>query len=210
MRISGEKEKTILLSIQNEFDQNQKKLDGIIIKHRDIANGCQSFINLSKPNPEVVTEDSLGKLLISILQIPNYWPETGAINSVISSGNISLIKNEELKYLLNSLPGKIDEYKYAETNIREGAMYHIKPLVVKLYPMRFSQVVNDLGEVIPGEAVDKSPFDYNQSSIFSNMELTNNVEMKRFDSEIAWDRAIKIKAYQDQILNLISGELENK
>ena len=62
-RISGEKEKTILLSIQSEFEKNQKQLEKVIIDHRGIADGCKSFVNLCKPNPEIVSEDSLRKLI---------------------------------------------------------------------------------------------------------------------------------------------------
>ena len=136
-------------------------------------------------------------------------PENGAISSVISSGNISLIKNDELKYLLNSWPGKINLYKYSTALLQDGVMNDIKPAILKYYPIQNLQMVNTLEDSLSRETSDVSLFEYSQNLIFSDMELANNVELKRIDSENAWTRAIEIRDLQQEILTLVSEELKN-
>ena len=136
-------------------------------------------------------------------------PENGAISSVISSGNISLIKNDELKYLLNSWPGKINLYKYSTALLHDVVMNGIKPAIMKYYPIQNLQMVNTLEDSLSRETSDVSLFEYSQNLIFSDMELANNVELKRIDSENAWTRAIEIRDLQQEILTLVSEELKN-
>ena len=191
-RTASLQERTMLLSIQSEFIENQKKLEQIISNHREISDGCKTFVSLCKPNPELISEVDLRNLIRSILWIPVYSPDKGAISSVISSGNISLIKNDKLKYLINSWSGKVEHYEYGESNIRNHVINGIIPTITRYYPIQNLQMINSL-DYSPGDVNDTSPFQYDQKLIFSDLELVNNVELKKTDTETAWTRANELK-----------------
>ena len=195
-------EQKVLKSLQADFQDNQQQLERIIELYRDESWTIRRFLEHFQPEPEFLPADSMKNFINSLLYIPKYNPNHGAVNSAISSGKISLIRHEELNKLLNTWPAKIDHNDYNATNLQKSVQDHLTPLLAGYYPIR-----NNLANVVLGQP-NPSKLRYDQSQILSSLKLESLVEIRRLNSEVVLQRSMELRDFQARILELIERELK--
>jgi hypothetical protein len=124
-------EKQNLLALQEEFSKNKAKIQEIIQQNIQNISGAekmiQSFSNTSK--------DTISEQTIAIYGSEtfgaeiNFEPETGVLTEIISSGQLKLIQNNELKHKLAGLQSKIDEIKQQEKEVLDYRILAIKQMI---------------------------------------------------------------------------------
>ena len=112
-------EQIYLLALQNEFKKNEDILDTTISLNKEIIKGTETLLSFF----DIAVFDTLSQKTIShnISQAMAaeiyYNPSTGVITEIISSGNLKLIKNQELKQKLASFGNTLELLKHQENEV---------------------------------------------------------------------------------------------
>ena len=99
-----------LKSLKEEYESNLMLFDESFSHHIPRWNNLDVFFNFSNKNSFEEMDSVLNILTINW----SFNPNLGATNSLISSGYIELLKNDEIKKLVSRMPFLIDDYTEEE------------------------------------------------------------------------------------------------
>ena len=99
-----------LKSLKEEYESNLMLFDQSFSHHIPRWNNLDVFFNFSNKNSFEEMDSVVNILTINW----SFNPNLGATNSLISSGYIELIKNDEIKKLVSRMPFLIDDYTEEE------------------------------------------------------------------------------------------------
>ena len=124
---------------------------------------------------------------------------------LIASGKIALIKNETLNLKLNAWPTELEKFDYMLNYMVEDWVSN-ESGYSEHYQFRnlFWNQIPRLGKLSP------SLFHYNQEAMLSNPKMENSVEWKRLNSEVQVVQILALSKLQQEILDLIDSELEER
>lgn len=106
-----EKERLILNGIKKVFEQNLVEL-----LNRDYPKINEAYevsielLGYIGPSPSNLSTHTLDSLLYPILSMSSYYPSTGVIDELLYSGQLSLIRNIDLRNHLSNWPGMMEDY----------------------------------------------------------------------------------------------------
>jgi len=158
-------EKTILIDLKAEIISNIDALEETIEEHEKAFNASQELARLinSPSERERLADKTINNLFITAQNNWTYNPNTGILNSIISSGQINYIRNNKLKYLLTSL-----------SDLTEDAMESTRAIGVDRNPL-----INAV-RVASIELNEERILKFNPKKIFETPEL--NIANKRLFS----------------------------
>ncbi len=135
----------------------------------------------------------------------NFSPNTGVLSEIISSGNLNLIQNQELKHKLAAFGSWIEKIKQQEeevlTNRRDNLIY------ITNYG-NFKSLYNSLGRDMNWETTLDS---VNNKALVSSIGQLNRILLFQQSSYVTTrDFYLPLKDEIEKILDLISSELENE
>jgi hypothetical protein len=121
-------EQQYLKDLKEEFTYNKKELQRVThLNDNNIVNALELIDNLGSISPEM-TENKFGALARGSLSYEiQFNPSQGVLNEIISSGNLSLISNKELKFSLSSWSGLMSEIK-----LQEEELHRIRYLTIDI------------------------------------------------------------------------------
>jgi len=98
-------EQTLLGDLKTEINSNLIALTNVINEHYKSLKAAQELMVYSrKPREfENIADSTANRLVSTMNQNWTYNPQTGIVNSIISSGQLNYIQNKELKYLIASI-----------------------------------------------------------------------------------------------------------
>jgi len=132
---------SVLNSLKSEFQINKERL----VKHSEIHSRtlkkAQDYSTRLMTGE--VTEFSDIWINGKISRFGTYDPINGAINSLISTGRIEVIKNDSLKTLLSSWHTIVADYREEGDWDREFVLDQWVPFLMKHFPNRFNGYPND-------------------------------------------------------------------
>ena len=99
-----------LKSLKEEYESNLMLFDQSFSHHIPRWNNLDVFFNFSNKNSFEEMDSVVNILTINW----SFNPNLGATNSLISSGYIELLKNDEIKKLVSRMPFLIDDYTEEE------------------------------------------------------------------------------------------------
>lgn len=162
------KEQQILISLREEFKQNIKELEFDHDVNLSCINAIVMLLNFDETKSfETKTIDSLiGK----IFNFATFDARQGVMNDIISSGNLELIKDSNLRYVLNQWTGELDDYEDDAVIRREYWINNVPPILYKFLPLRNADATMDREDykrdiLIPPIQVPKSNYDEFLSSL---------------------------------------------
>jgi len=195
----------VLIKLKKEFIENQNLLKGIIPLHKRTEYSNNRLLELIGPIPTEKKLDSLGYYVNDLIFIPKYTPNKSVLNSVIASGDINYIENEEITYKITHWKGKLEQYNYWITVVSSISIDQIIPFTLEYFPFRNMKSMKGL------EYFDKatlSEFVFDQNRLLTSMEFENLVEIRRLISIQLKVSIEEIQISQDEILRLIKEELD--
>jgi len=107
VRISRIVEQSILSNLQEDFNKNQQEIEVLIFANIKYERNLKKFIDILKSSPEKKIIEIADTLAMAAIAAPTYIPTTSTIDVIISTGNIDLIQNEELKTLISRFKREI-------------------------------------------------------------------------------------------------------
>jgi len=94
-------EQKILGELKSDFLYNKRELNRNIKKATALVNRCDSLIVLFGLPKESVNLNNVVRFTRLLSAYSTFDPSNGALNSLISSGNLNIIKNDSLKMRLS-------------------------------------------------------------------------------------------------------------
>ena len=106
-----EKERLILNGIKDVFHDNLVQLSGTEYDRLDRAHQATlGLMDMASPNPSNFSGHVIDSLLSLVMSLPSFYPSTGVIDELLNSGQLSLIRDIELKNHLSNWPGLLKDY----------------------------------------------------------------------------------------------------
>ncbi|MDP5231420.1 MAG: DUF6090 family protein [Cellulophaga sp.] len=131
-RIERKSETSILLDLQVEFEENLKDAERVYEGNKIIYDAVTALQhNFSEPN---LSQRKLDTLMYNVFDWFDYTPRPGASENLINSGNLSLIKNNELRKLLTFWSGVEAELDDDEALAIRYSQDIILPFLAEIYP----------------------------------------------------------------------------
>jgi hypothetical protein len=125
-------ETTILKQLQTEFKSNLKQLDEKNALKRDaIHSSLELFRYIDFPN--LRNRDSINYHLARTIPYTTFDP---IVNDLASSGDLRIIKNNELKKMLSFWTSEILDVREEELNWKEYRDNKYVPFIIKYYQLR--------------------------------------------------------------------------
>ncbi|MCB9014144.1 MAG: hypothetical protein H6539_08905 [Bacteroidales bacterium] len=115
-RLENQAEQQALVNLKQDFNFNKDKLLYLISESDSIINISIRVLNHTGNKYQSNTPLNMDSLLGPLVTTPKYYPKNGFLDDLIDSGNLGLIKNENLRMLLSSWNPSIGNIKEREGN----------------------------------------------------------------------------------------------
>ncbi len=159
-----------------------------------------SLLTLSGPNPEPTTLEDLVELLDLSFRHQTTELRSGAVQALISSGNIGEVRNPDLMALLAGWPAQISNLRnrtqLLESN-RERLIEFLYPLLPTL------DIAQNTGQM---SAYPHSDFDTDTRVVLDNLEFEGRVANRAMMVEDALVVVGRLDADAQRMLDLIESE----
>jgi hypothetical protein len=198
-RKMNSQEQELLEGLKIEFTANLKRLDKVLQLHKNSIESANEIMTYFNEDISGIPEAKFDSLLFHIQNVWTFNPRKGLLNSVITSGQINLISNVELKTQLASFEDMVNDI---EEETRE----------MSLLGANFYSITNEYINIGKQNALGYKIFinegfqsDYNR--FFKDIRAYNNI-----NNEISWsydllDEEIEIMQSIERIIELITEEL---
>lgn len=201
-RNNRKEEKTILKALQTEISENQLILTLDLEKHNSVFRLIKELSDYISPEPEKIDDNRLDSLMFGLGWLPGYVPKEGVINSILASGKISLIQNNELNSKLAGWSSLLNNYNTTLNWSEKDVFELILPYIKDKYP--FKRTLPYYGS----ETLEKSKFSFSQVALLSDLEFESIVAERVIDASDVLKSANKLYDFQSDILKLIETELK--
>ncbi|MBO3115438.1 hypothetical protein J4050_01685 [Winogradskyella sp. DF17] len=201
-RLNTIEEQTILKALKTEISENQITLTKDLQRHTNVLRLLTELSDYIEPEPKLISDKRLDSLMFSLGWLPSYNPKEGVLNSVISSGKISLIKNTELNSKLASWTSLMNEYNTALNWSEKDVFDLVLPYLQKKYPLKRAL------KYFITKNKSKSKFEFSQEALLSDMAFETIVAERIIDASDSLEAAKDLFDFQLQILELFEKELK--
>ena len=202
-RLNSIEEKTILKALSTEISENQIILKKDLKRHSDLVRLLTELSDYIEPKPQTISETRLDSLMFSLGWLPGYTPKEGVLNSILTSGKISLIKNNKLNSKLASWNSILNQYNKAQNWSEKDVFDMVLPYIQKKYPLKRAL------KFFNSDTKIKSKFKFSQEALLSDMEFETIVAERIIDASDSYDAAKDLYEFQSEILKLIKNELKD-
>ena len=108
-------EQEYLFSLKEEFNYNLIALEKAMSINEKNFDNALKISNLMGPQVPVITEKEFAKLAMNMTNFEvQYRPNQAVLDEIISSGKLSVFKNNKLKFALSSSNGLLNKVKFQE------------------------------------------------------------------------------------------------
>ncbi|NQZ77013.1 MAG: hypothetical protein HRT61_13060 [Ekhidna sp.] len=203
-------EETVLLSkLLQEQIADKKVLENAIERH-EWMNGkldtLQSIIyHLEQIDLDSIDQQRFEIYLNILYYTPSYKPKQGFLNSAISSGQIALISNDSISSIIAYWGGLYQDYQESVENVNNLVSFQIIPYLTGKHP--FSNASKAL-QIIENSFGSK--FKYDRKQVLNDMKVESLTELKRVDAELALEKAKKLPALNDVLIQLLEKEIKSR
>ena len=111
-------EQQYLLSLQTEFKTNLKKINSCLKENKERIDAVEIMLSLFDINVrDTISDNAISDIFYSVISgEATYMPSKGVLTDIISSGNLNLIQNAQLRQHLASFESGLDFLKLQETS----------------------------------------------------------------------------------------------
>jgi hypothetical protein len=111
-------EQQYLLSLQTEFETNLKKINSCLKENKERVIAVENMLALFDTSVrDTISGKAISDIFYSVMSgEATYNPSKGVLTDIISSGNLNLIQNTQLRQNLASFESSLDFLKLQETS----------------------------------------------------------------------------------------------
>lgn len=200
-------EKNYLVALREEFKINLSKLDETIDLNNEIIDKVDKLIQVFQQEViDTISETTVVNYFFEAFSTEvNYAPNIGVLTEIISSGNLRLIQNQELKHKLTSFESYLNEIKHQENEInipRLEIMEHFRNKA------NYKRYLEELGWDPGWESIYEN---WSNKELFTTLHFFNSLFFYQITSGAANDyRYLPAKEYMEATLVLINSEINEQ
>lgn len=202
-RIERQKEKILLASLHQEFVDNREILDHESSRGEGFASALSQMLYLTGPKYDEIGEREFERIFYGAVSgSPHYDPKRNTFNEMISTGKLTIIRNEELRKLLTNWDNILIELKAQETlcnNYREN----IKAIFIKNGSLVNELILNGQIDSL-GLDVGNYQFDIDNRNLLTLPEFENNAMFRYLVLRNLVEYYEEIRNYINKIIQLTS------
>lgn len=195
-------EQIILHDLKGELLDNKKVIHTAIADYNSILRRSSEILSMIESKKYDLPPHTLDTILEAFIFPPTYNPFEGVINTISSSGKLSLIQNKEITYRLTTIKGITADFRYwagiDKTNVRNFNT----PFIMDKYPVK--SLLRDVFNEPP------SKFKRNAKALFEDVKMESLTELRRVNSIVIIEKLKKVELKQNELINLIQKELKTK
>ena len=184
-------EQVNLKILKSEFTFNKIELQRNIEKAMRLKGRADSLLILFKVPQSNIDPENLRFLTLGLSAYSTYDPSNGALNNLISSGQLNLIKNDSLRIILSKWFGEVQDVKEDEVRIMNYGDTHLEPIKLKFLNYHAA-----------------SHFHRNSIELIENPEFENIVARMLRGVEYIIENYESLDLEIENILKLIDQEIE--
>jgi hypothetical protein len=199
-------EQQYLKDLKEEFTYNKKELQRVKnLNDKNILNALELIDNLGSISPEM-TEKKFGALSRGSLSFEiQFNPSQGVLDEIISSGNLSLIRNRKLKFSLSTWSGLMSEIK-----LQEEELHRIRYLTIDIIRNNANLRMAVHGPWLDSLGIKQSKFKRGNLHLLNYLPFEGHMMgFVTMSISINKNEYQKIENKIDEILFLIKDELNN-
>jgi len=193
-------EQKILKSLHGEFQENLKKFD-IAYKVHSERKKVIHYSMLADLKP--LSADSLSSILNIVNRNWTFDPFQGIYNSVINSGKIELISNDNLKSKIARLQDLIRDYQEEEKGTQQHSIQNLYPYEISQPLGSFRYFTGDAGDENEALEVKENLIKFFQSQQYNNVMIPLDGWMSGI-----FEEGPILREEMVSIINLIEEEIE--
>jgi hypothetical protein len=167
-------EHELIRALLDDFGQNAERVDSIGTLHRSRRLALERLLEASS-NPASADGDSLSYWLSRLYQGHTVEVVEGTLNTLLSSGQLSLIRNDSLRVRLSEWPAAIGDFHEIEMIVANVIFNDVYPATRDYIPL-----VTVFGlEAARPALLDQQTLDFIGGRTFENL-LTQSVFLERY------------------------------
>ena len=137
-RLAKLEEKVILENLLNEFETNHIDLKKAIANREKGLNANKELLELMNSDISHLSTQRLDSLIGISRYITTFEPKTGIIDGIINSGKTDLIENDDLRKMLSSWAGALEDLQTVEKDQSNIIISQYNPYLGKYLTLRNS------------------------------------------------------------------------
>jgi len=205
-RIERNEEQLIMSNLKEDFDYNKRTLDSLVTYQNKSKQTQLAILDYTGKKSKPDSEKEFNIMLEALFQTAEFYPRNGALNDLINSGRLRIIKNQKLRNLLASWESEIQEIKTREKYVglnrdKIGALIEKKASWLNLDEVSTS--TSATSTIFP-----KSGFDVDNRNLLDYLEFENFVEAEIIQMTILTRTMKRSQKLAEEILVLLDEEIE--
>jgi len=169
------KEQILLRSLRQEFIHNREELNTVIEITRNNIKGAGEFASILSPEETNLSDAEIATYWNNALRREAiYRPGLGVLNEAINSGNLSVIKNSELRNILFSFDAELQQLRK-----QEEVVFDVR--------MKCYDILRNYGSFrkLLDNIMDTASWYSNPSSAFENSN-TSILQSEKFENDLVF------------------------
>ena len=197
-------EKTYLISLKQEFKANKILLEETIELNNYLIDQAQNLIGLfEKGVLDTISEGAVVNYFFETFSNEiNYTPRLGVLTEIISSGNLKLIQNQELKHRLASFESELEKIKHQENEVN---IPRLEIMDIFRNQANFKRYLEELGNEYDWMSIFE---DRSNKELFTTLKMFNSLYFFQITSSAANQLCyIPVRDDIEITISLIDSEL---
>lgn len=185
-----------LRALEQDFEAAAELLSQVSVAHgRGVAAG-EALLDFTGPRAPSIDSDSLAILIPPLIRIPYFSPPLGSLEALLSSGDLRLIENAELRAELAAFPvalaglNRTQDYG-AQIVLNDFSRALARHIPFRRYGMASRGETSFTGDIRP---------------LLTSLEFENQVQVRLMNHELALTAAAALEERIDRLVEMLRME----
>ena len=202
------KEQVILISLKVNLLENLKLLN---LANQATIKAYYASLNLHElttPNGNNINSSKIDSLISVTFDYFTFDPNSGTINEIINSGQLNIIKNEELKNQISNWSGIVEDTQRDGDIANKHAFDNMVMYLSENGSISNLPIGNGLAQNLNLKPKSTSSFEFNYQNLMSSSEFENLVSWHSTNMLYILNEYLSFKSYIENMIDLIDSETE--
>ena len=199
-----QQEQEILNNLKQDFEHNQKEIISVLEDNRSTIDSA--FVILNNTGSKYSKSFDINRPLGDVAGTIYFYPKNGFLNDLINSGNLGIVKNDELRNLLSSWLPILKDLSLREKGAKEFENKIIQYVIENGSWLSVDEVDND--ETITKLNFPSSGFNVDNNDLLQKVAFENMIENQIVFIELVNERLNMCLTLNKDILKLIDQEIK--
>lgn len=196
-RQDREEEHQALVALAKDFDTAADDISRTLGQIDSVSAATRAVLQWTGRDADSRRADSLSLFLPTITRLPAFRPPLGTLEALLGSGDLRLIRNDDLRAALASFPSRLARMQRTEDFGAETLFGGFMPYMNRSIPMRQFDGVGD----------GATRFETDVGVLLRSVEFENQLEARLRNVTILEGAAQNMRDFISTVRRMLEGEL---